>query len=104
MLHPSRPRRPTSAKRVRSAPPRLERLEDRCLLATLVGVTVGNNLVRFDSSAPAAVTMVGAISGVAAGQNIVSVDFQPSTDTLYGLGFGASTIQLYTINPTTAAA
>ena len=70
----------------------------------LVGVTTSNELVRFFSASPGSVTTIGTISGLAAGQNIVAVAFRPSTDGLYGLGYGSGTGQIYTINPTTAVA
>jgi hypothetical protein len=88
----------------RSPPLRLELLEERCVLATLVGLTTTNNLVRFDSGGPWTVTTVGAISGVASGQSLVALDFRPQTGGLYGLGFGSGAGQLYQVNPTTAAA
>ena len=70
----------------------------------LVGVTTNNQLVRFFSASPGNVTTIGTISGLAAGQKIVAVAFRPSTDGLYGLGYGSGAGQIYTINPTTAVA
>jgi hypothetical protein len=109
MLYPSWLRRLFAPRRAPiSARPRLEPLEDRNLLATLVGVTTGGSLVAFDSSSPGTFIFNQAITGVTSGQHIVAVDFSPVNGDLYGLGIGTGTSagvgQLYTLNPTTAAA
>jgi hypothetical protein len=73
----------------------------------LVGLTTANQLVRFNSdSANTTVTAPTSITGLAAGEVILGIDFRPATalgttGTLYGLG---STSNLYTINQTTGAA
>ena len=96
-------RAPRAARPVRPAfSPQLEGLEDRCVLSTILGRTSTNNLVRFDSATPGTLTTLGAITGLAAGQNLVGIDFRPRTGELYGLGFGGTTGQLYQINGTTA--
>jgi hypothetical protein len=88
----------------------LEPLEPRDVPTTLFGVTSTQNLITLDSATPGTVTTVGALTGVAAGQTILDIDFRPATGQLFGLGvafdFGAGieTFQLYTINPATAAA
>ena len=105
MLQPSWLRRLTSPHRAAfRARPCLETLEDRCVMATLVGVTTAGALVRFDSTTPNMLTAIGTISGVAAGQRIVALDFDPLNNQLFGLGFGGGVGQIYTVNPTTAAA
>ena len=109
MLYPSWLRRLLSPRRARvAAPPRLEPLEDRNLLATLVGVTTGGSLVAFDSSSPGTFILNKAITGVTSGQHIAAIDFSPVNGDLYGLGIGTGTSagigQIYTIDPTTAAA
>jgi hypothetical protein len=63
--------------------------------ATLYGVTVSNQLVRFDSATPGTVTTVGTISGLQASENVLAIDFRPANGQLYALG---STSRLYTIN------
>jgi hypothetical protein len=68
---------------------------------TLYGVSVSNQLVRFDSATPANVTTIGAITGLQAGENILGIDFRPATGQLYALG---STSRLYVINLSTGAA
>lgn len=65
---------------------------------TAFGVTVDNNLVRFNLSTPGATTTVGAI-GVPVGETIVGIDFRPATNQLYALTIDASnTGRLYAIN------
>ena len=68
---------------------------------TLYGVTVDNQLVRFDSATPGTVVTIGAITGIDGGENILGIDFRPATGQLYALG---SNSRLYTINLTTGAA
>ncbi len=84
---------------------------------TIYGVTeVGNRLVSFDSGAPTALLSGTAITGLAAGEDVIGLDFRPNalspggagpsvpapgTGTLFGLG---SQSNLYTIDRTTGAA
>ncbi len=70
-------------------------------MATALGVTAANALIRFDTAAPSTVIASIPISGLAAGDSIVGLDFRPATGQLYGLGSGS---RLYTINPATGAA
>lgn len=69
---------------------------------SVVGVTSANQLVRFNSSRPN--VMLGTpvtITGLAAGENILGIDFRPANGRLYGLG---STSRLYIIDVATGAA
>lgn len=59
------------------------------------GVTITNQLVRFDTAAPGNVTVIGTITGLQAGEDILGIDFRPANGLLYALG---STSRLYTIN------
>jgi len=84
---------------------------------TIYGVTeVGNRLVSFDSAAPTALLSGTAITGLAAGEDVIGIDFRPNalspggagpnvpapgTGTLFGLG---SQSNLYAIDRTTGAA
>src|SRR5690349_2929389 len=68
---------------------------------TLYGVNTANQLVRFDSATPGTLSVVGTISGLQSGEDVVGIDFRPATGQLYALG---STSRLYVINKTTAAA
>lgn len=69
--------------------------------ATVYGVNTSNQLVRFNSATPGTVVMVGAITGLQGGENVVGIDFRPATGQLYALG---SNSRLYILNRMTAAA
>jgi hypothetical protein len=69
--------------------------------ANVFGVTSSNQLIRFNSSSPSTVVMVGPITGLQAGENIVGIDFRPATGELFALG---NTSRLYVLNKSTAAA
>src|SRR4051812_24423632 len=79
----------------------VERCEDRTLMATALGVTGGNTLIRFDTATPGTIDAVVPISNLAGGDTIVGLDFRPATGQLYGLGSGS---RLYTIDPSNGAA
>ncbi len=72
--------------------------------ATVFGVSTTNNLVRFDSAAPGAVSTLGAVN-FNAGDRLVGLDFRSSNGTLYALGYNAttSTGTVYTLNTTTGS-
>ena len=59
----------------------------------------GNSLVRFDSSTPGTVTVVGAISGVAS--SLSGLDFRPADGFLYG--YQQSSSGIYRVNTSTGA-
>lgn len=65
----------------------------------------GSNLLRFNPLTPGTTTTV-ALTGVANGETIVSIDQRPATGQLYGLGINsdADTGTLYLIDPQTGAA
>jgi 3D (Asp-Asp-Asp) domain-containing protein len=73
-----------------------EALEDRIAPATLVGLTSKDILVTFDSAAPAKILSAAKISGLAADENIVSLDARPANGLIYGL---TNLNTLYTLNP-----
>lgn len=58
-------------------------------------------LFMFDLANPQLTRRVGAITGLASGEQVVAMDFRPANGTLYLLG---STARLYTVNLTTGAA
>ena len=64
----------------------------------LIG-TNGTNLYRFDSATPNNVTTVS-ITGMAAGEQLLGLDYRPATGVLYG---ASKTGRLYTITPGGAA-
>jgi hypothetical protein len=90
--------------------PRAPRLELECLEArevpaTIVGVTQGNVLDRFDSATPSQVTTIGPVTGLARNESVVGLAFRPAGGGLYALGFTVDgTEQLYSVDPLTAAA
>lgn len=63
--------------------PRVECLEDRRLLTTLIGLTSGNNLITFDSAAPGTILRQTSVTGVQG--PLLGIDFRPATGQLYGL-------------------
>lgn len=68
----------------------------------VVGLTRTQQLVQFDSLAPGAILGTSpSISGLAANDRIVDIDFYPVSNLLHGLGTSGN---LYRIDPTTGAA
>ena len=65
-----------------------------------------NNLISFNAATPGTLTGTFQITGVAAGQSLVGLDFRPATGQLYALGYNSTTgeARLYTINRTSGAA
>lgn len=55
------------------------------------GLTGDGSLVRFDAANPSRAERVGAITGLAAGERLVGIDFCPVTGELYGLGDKSNT-------------
>jgi hypothetical protein len=102
-LTSNRARRPVTARPSRYAP-RVEPLEDRRLLSTLVGLQ-GANLIRFDSALPGTVTTLS-VQGLASGDVLQAVVFDPATDQLLGIGSNNNngTSNLYVLDPNTGAA
>jgi len=68
---------------------------------TIIGLTVQNSLISFDSATPGTVSAVVPVTGLGAGESLLAIDIRPATGQLYGLG---SASRLYTINPATGAA
>lgn len=68
---------------------------------TLVGVTESNRLVRFNGGQPQRVSVVGAITGLQAGESVVGIDYRVSRGVLFALG---SSGRLYTVDAKTARA
>ncbi len=65
-----------------------------------------NAITPFDTSNPASLGTALTITGLAAGDSLVGIDFRPQNGRLYGLGFntGAGTAQLYAISIQTGVA
>ena len=77
---------------------------DNDTTSDVFAVSVSNKLLRFRSDNPGTVTVIGTITGLQSGEQIVGIDVRPTTGQLYALGIAGSTGRLYTINSTTAAA
>ena len=79
------------------------------LVGQLMFALTGGNLISFDSNAPRIIRTSTPISGLAAGQALVGIDFRPANGQLYALGYNATAAtptpnsQLYTINLSTGA-
>jgi hypothetical protein len=65
------------------------------------GLTLDNQLVRFDTDTPQTIISTVPITGLQTGEFLHGIDFRPDTGTLYGLG---SRRRLYTINAVTGEA
>jgi predicted lipoprotein with Yx(FWY)xxD motif len=65
------------------------------------GLTSDNKIVSFRVGAPSTVLTDVAVSGLAAGEDLLGIDIRPATGQLYALG---STSRLYVIDPLTGVA
>ncbi len=65
------------------------------------GLSPNNELIKFNGSTPQTFTSKTTITGLAAGEALLSIDFRPATGEMYGLGNAG---KLYIINTATAAA
>jgi len=72
---------------------------------TVYGLTVDDQLTVFRSDQPGNPTVIGPITSLNGGDNLVGLDFRPATGQLYALGKdGGGNGQLYRIDPVTADA
>ncbi len=71
---------------------------------TLIGLTTGNTLVRFDSTAPGVIQGTAPITGLQAGDTVVGIDVRPANGLLYAVVDGGASDRIYTVNPITGAA
>jgi hypothetical protein len=69
-------------------------------LRTMWAVDDADQLVRFTSAEPGKVTMVS-VTGLAAGEHVLGIDFRPKDGQLYALG---TTSRLYVVDRATGAA
>jgi hypothetical protein len=67
----------------------------------LIGLTTGNQLIRFDSGTPGTVSAGVAVNGLQAGESLLGIDLRPADGSIYGLG---SSSRLYRIDAATGAA
>ncbi len=68
---------------------------------TIIGLTTGNRLVRFNANNPNAVSSSTPITGLAGGEAVIAIDFRPANGLLYGY---TNFNRVVTIDPTTGAA
>jgi len=68
---------------------------------TIYGIDGSNNLITFGALTPATRIAQVAVTGLAAGETLVGIDFRPTDDQLFGV---SSTSRLYTIIPGTGVA
>lgn len=68
---------------------------------TIVALTEGGTLVRFNAGQPQKVAAIGAVKGLQAGENLVGIDFRVNRGVLFGLG---SSARIYTIDAKSAEA
>jgi Domain of unknown function (DUF4394) len=66
-----------------------------------VALTASGKLMSFNRSAPGTTVGTVAISGLAAGESLIGIDYRPADGLLYGLGSGGT---VYTIEPSTGTA
>ena len=74
----------------------------QCAIAEeIFGLTESGKLVRFDSSDPGTLLSSATVTGLNAGESLVSIDFRSGTGRLFGIG---SQSRVYTIDPSTSVA
>lgn len=66
----------------------------------VVAVTAAHELIRFNAGQPSRILQRKAITGLAAGDTLVGIDFRIARGALYAVGQSG---QLYTLDPATAA-
>ncbi|MES2598031.1 MAG: DUF4394 domain-containing protein [Verrucomicrobiota bacterium] len=87
----------------------IEALEPRLAPASIIGLSVNDTLITFDSAIPNS-TSTTVITGILATENVVGIDFRPSTGELFALvinevaGANNDEGRIYKINPFTGAA
>lgn len=69
----------------------------------IYGLTESNKLISFNRAAPGKLCSSATIAPLVTGEQVVGIDFRPSTGVLHGLGNASGAGRLLTINPATAA-
>lgn len=80
-------------------------LEDRTTPTAAVALS-GTNLLSFDTATPATISATTPITGLAANDTLVGIDYRPQNGTLYGLAQNSTTggLQLYGVSARTGVA
>jgi hypothetical protein len=81
----------------------MQSLEGRRLLASVVALTSDNQLLQFNTADTKQAVSVQPITGLAAGEQLVGIDYRPANGMLYGVGTGDGG-RIYTIDPSSGAA
>jgi trimeric autotransporter adhesin len=68
---------------------------------TIFALTAGNNLLTFTTGTPGTIASSRPITGLAAGENLLGIDFRPATGQLFAT---SSMSRVYTVNTATGAA
>ena len=93
-------------------------LKTRAVVAALSLATVGianaaptifaynganSHLISFDATTPGTLSSDVALTGLAAGEFLIGIDYRPATNTLYSVAISPTTSRVVTINPGTGA-
>ena len=70
----------------------------------LYGLTATNRIVTVNTAFPVFATNNVAVSGLAAGEQLIGIDRRPKTGVVYGVGKLGTAGRLYTVDPATGAA
>ncbi len=62
-----------------------------------------NSIISFDALTPGTLSSNVALTGLAAGEFLIGIDYRPATLTLYSVAISATTSRVVTINPVTGA-
>ena len=71
---------------------------------TLYGLTTTNRIVTLNTAFPVFASNDVAVTGLAAGEQLIGIDRRPKTGVLYGVGKLGTAGRLYTVDPATGAA
>ncbi len=71
---------------------------------TLYGLTTTNRIVTVNTSFPVFSSNDVAVTGLAAGEQLIGIDRRPKTGALYGVGKLGTAGRLFTVDPSTGAA
>ena len=62
--------------------------------------TANNSIISFDALTPGTLSSNVALTGLAAGESLIGIDYRPATGTLYGVAISATTSRVVIVNPT----
>ena len=65
--------------------------------------STGNRLISFDALTPGTLSSDVALTGLAAGEFLIGIDYRPATLTLFSVAISATTSRVVTVNPITGA-